>query len=626
MTVLCRPSLFIHGRFEVDPPTANNNNQSYILDSGAVALTASWAAKTDAEAMSALTTLQTMDDGTEDLPSYWNFYGSNGFKLVQAQVTGGFERDGTTPLSDDSVLGAQVDMAGHSGTGPVMFQLDPVDAISAQIICASLTLASGSDSVARLSAANPSRAHLRDLYPFRLPGTPDNTKVSATFQTTVDSGDVHITAGDSSSLQAFADALAEGRDLVFLYCLYNCGRPVHDAQQLAAAYARDERPNNPRTGDVIGRITTAPKGALRSQPAGRRLRAPAAQWLAAQPGPGAGARVLGPAYVEVDSTVEDHATLTLNTISTIPEVLNGSTVEKVDLGELIVGVSTSDGFRRLRSVAAETYAEYGRNAGCFAWPLTVAELKDVEANPLELRFGDSPLQADECEYLLATDDRNVCLDAGDTTTLEVRVTHLGRPAPGVDVIVGPWQSGMSAPGARATDGEDTGPGFAPWQSFRSTSAVVKIPMVTTDANGVASVEVQTGSAGSTMVVFWVRGTQSPPQDMSFFECDRCFYSGVRVLPDDSGLAAQEATWPTVYETVLRPYALLYPVMNEIFRLDDPEAVKGHADQILKVIDPAAWETTLYMPISRDLSRGRRDFLTRWLNTASDANRPTNEDN
>ena len=96
-----------------------------------------------------------------------------------------------------------------------------------------------------------------------------------------------------------------------------------------------------------------------------------------------------------------------------------------------------------------------------------------------------------------------------------------------------------------------------------------------------------------------------------------FYAGVRVMPDDdysSVPAERRLSWEFIYETVIRYYYLLYPAMSQVFPLNDEESMREAAKEIIERTDPRHWLSTQYMPMSRDLSAGKRKLLVDWANS------------
>jgi hypothetical protein len=55
------------------------------------------------------------------------------------------------------------------------------------------------------------------------------------------------------------------------------------------------------------------------------------------------------------------------------------------------------------------------------------------------------------------------------------------------------------------------------------------------------------------------------------------------------------------------------VMSLVRNLSDRNVVEAMADQLKFAVSLETFESTLYMPITRDLSAGKRRLLERWVN-------------
>ena len=96
---------------------------------------------------------------------------------------------------------------------------------------------------------------------------------------------------------------------------------------------------------------------------------------------------------------------------------------------------------------------------------------------------------------------------------------------------------------------------------------------------------------------------------------------MRVLPFDDELESKTPdsalTWPFIYANVLRTFDLIYPAMSQVRNLDSLPVVEGMAVQIKAAVALSTFESTLYMPITRDLSAGKRKLLQRFINLLPD---------
>jgi hypothetical protein len=93
-----------------------------------------------------------------------------------------------------------------------------------------------------------------------------------------------------------------------------------------------------------------------------------------------------------------------------------------------------------------------------------------------------------------------------------------------------------------------------------------------------------------------------------------FYINVRVLPADAqfdSVPDSQLTYQYIYENVLQYYYRLYPIMDRHMLLNNQQAVVNAAPILRQLVDQSNWNSTLYMPITRELSDGKRRLLQRW---------------
>ena len=104
------------------------------------------------------------------------------------------------------------------------------------------------------------------------------------------------------------------------------------------------------------------------------------------------------------------------------------------------------------------------------------------------------------------------------------------------------------------------------------------------------------------------GNGFPGETTSYYAVVRClgFDNALLSLPDS------QVNWKNTYEKVLQVYNLIYPEMSRIRDLSDLNVVKGMAEQILAATKyPANFEWTMFMPVTREMSAGKRNLLQRF---------------
>jgi hypothetical protein len=153
----------------------------------------------------------------------------------------------------------------------------------------------------------------------------------------------------------------------------------------------------------------------------------------------------------------------------------------------------------------------------------------------------------------------------------------------------------------------------------------KVSLFTTDQNGVATVGIAAQSPGFPVLAFFpFTGNTLPQPPASFNFLDDAFYTTVRVLPFDDQVPQQfldlwnstkdpTQAWEFIYNEILYVYDMLFNVMLEFVNLGSQTAVENNLSGIWSAIaQEAAVESTYAMPITRDLSEGKRVTLQLWI--------------
>jgi hypothetical protein len=99
------------------------------------------------------------------------------------------------------------------------------------------------------------------------------------------------------------------------------------------------------------------------------------------------------------------------------------------------------------------------------------------------------------------------------------------------------------------------------------------------------------------------------------------YMYVRTLPADSDIAALSPTWDNVYQRVLADWNAMAPCMDNWLMLNDPTQIKRFATIIKRLTDPANFESYYFMPVTRDMSSGKRALLYKFLDSPGDGKPP-----
>ena len=154
--------------------------------------------------------------------------------------------------------------------------------------------------------------------------------------------------------------------------------------------------------------------------------------------------------------------------------------------------------------------------------------------------------------------------------------------------------------------------------------------ITTDSNGIAKVTVTGVSPGFPTLRFYPDedGTADIVFSFNYLTAYVDFLAPIRVLPSEDNLKQQfvdqwnkvyqqkdsgQAIWDSfIYPQIFEIYYYLYPIMNKYMPLNNLTRIEGAVDQLIRLVSKAYQEeSTLAMPITRDMPQGRRAVLELW---------------
>jgi hypothetical protein len=599
MSVLSFPRLHLRGAMSWDPVVSNNDPAVYDEVAARARLAPGERVACFRERMIA----STVERGD------WNYFGTHRCALEGAHVSGGSLAPGDRgDLLDDGVRDAPVGLVGK------LVDIDPTG------ICSQLFFDD-------LAVGVPGRPHLRARPRRRMSSRwlnfgrnlirlPFAGHASAAWQTVFPTTDVEFRrTGESPLLTGLAAALEDPRarglvlrlstyrTLYFQNGLLNELEPAADLGQLQRLHERGLPVSNPAYSLVVGTLGVWFDGESESVPEGRRLFSAgpvpvrnAGGWLAAA----------GPAAAVYHRDLE---VLSLDLSNTVPELDRDA--EKADFGPLEVAVQTDEDVVGIGRIEPSAYDRPAYEAGAGIVDVDVSGHADVASllsrGRLLIRVdtptGRTALLTEQA-FAASCDDCNVYLDQDDSRTLVIRVRERGeRPSRPLSVLVATY--------AQAEEGI-------------VFSGVMTVLPVSQD--GTASLQVRGEQAGCRHLgytVFDGGAIPVPPATLPLATAD---FTSVRTLPFDDELEKttpdEALTFDFVYTTILSTYDAIAPRMSNILDLADAAAVRTFARRILEVVDPALFESSRYMPVTRDLSRGRRTLLRRFCTLRLTSPTPT----
>ncbi len=161
-------------------------------------------------------------------------------------------------------------------------------------------------------------------------------------------------------------------------------------------------------------------------------------------------------------------------------------------------------------------------------------------------------------------------------------------------------------------------GFLSGPDYPNGNVQVLTDQVTVPAGGQLTLNLTALRPGVSLIRFTDPSHSVSPN----FAWDNTDYAIVRILPFDDYSEVPDETinsWDYIYSEVFGFYSVLYPLMSKVIPWgpdgapNNPAEVKQFASQLLAFTDPSMWNTTIYMPITRDMSGGKRELLRRWCN-------------
>jgi len=627
MSVLSLPRVHFFGKCEWNPNTVNNSPAIY-NEATAEAI------KQEGVPFEHFVDWLIEPAGTQPNGS-WNVYGDHSVTFTNTTVvTCQPDSPQTDPLVGKSVA-IFGDMRGETATPARLVDVDPYGSTTSQIFYTSIVVGDHNvgftaQAACRMFSRWPS---LRNLGQLQIAGP-----MGVIWHTAAKAGDIQWFGVDQSpalqALQAAANSSATGnqgivmvfaayRTLYFQMASFN-GQRITNGTELCDAYKAGFTGGNPAESVIAGTIGVWEQNEIASAPVGRQLAAAAPVLPPTQRPPrlrvhqefGLTAAAqqptpvpLGPALVKIDC---ESNLVTLELIATFPE--KDASLAKVDLGSFQLQSRAADGsttsIGRALTPADYNQKAYEATAGIVDLQVSSAEIEAATNGTLELvQVGSSTVALAEEPITAETDQRGVYIDQTETQTITLNLYRQGEPATAAPIKVVVAQ--FTNQGNLITD---------EWALFvevvDSNGNPVPQNGTVTSSNGVVTLQVKSKQPGTCFLGFFPwEGDTAPTVPPAGFPDSDSFYAVCRTLPFDNQFASlppdQAVDWNFVYDNVLRNYNLVYPLMSTIINLGSESDVTQNKQGIAAAIQ-ANFSSTLAMPITREMSSGKRTLLLKYL--------------
>jgi hypothetical protein len=547
-------------------------------------------------------------DGTGN--GWWNPVGSGAFRLLGCKITSAHYSDGsnTTDPSEDPALGLFLAGA-NDRVAAKLVDLDPQWQGASQIWGLKVRLASQTNPALVEGSFRP--AAFRDLTFARVHTGNTDGDASSTFQSTIEE-------------VVWAEEAATSRVLRELRAL----SPSLSMRLMTFGYVG--RYGDPRfsMGRVCGVIGPALPNEPRTFVQGRRF-LPASRASSGQPMSWNG-------FNGFTGVIEGATPTLFLDLSNAIQLSDRSGIVR-DIGRLTVGVLKDPTVKEHDAVTASNFAPFGEinyraagwlfsTSGVASLTLTAEQLVAVRQAPLALA-AEQPMGSSFVAIRETVDGLFVRaeefvqrLDAPASVDITLHASAFGEPLAGAKVTFT-----LEPPALGVTGGGPDGPNppTAPTPVMGSPTNVLSFPeAMTTDANGRVILHIDARSPGSPrqyidgqvyLIDYELEGQTGLPEQL---------LENVVLHVRDAYSVPEKPAWDPDIKPIFTQYGNLYPIMSRrLLPLTDPVAVKSNL-KILQLAFSLDIQDPNYMPVTRDMSSGKRLAIQRWLRRLETEDDPT----
>jgi len=562
-------------------------------------------------------------------PGYWNYYGDMTFRFQDVLVNSVqvFDRrngiqifdiqngKGSTPF--DEIIGAELKMEDYYGKDwGVMIDVCPTMALYSQVFCDFLTLEKDGRKLLR---GKPCKASLRFLNFSRIINQFTIEAASGSFFCTIAIDDLD-NKDQEPLLHFFTQHLSNSVRLKGLFIRYNLFEVIEDQQP---NYQINREKSNPARATVAGSIAPWFEGEMKSITMGRQL-VPQTKIL-----PGCH---LGSVVCQVNS---EKSLVSIDMLGSIPEVREkrstGSnfSYKTYDLGKLRLKLIDEKGRQYIIGEITISDKDYGRGIFLRSGGMIDFSLRDhAEIDPLRLETGRLILEGmsrksvgdhgfkavllSEEPYMIASDQAGLYAEAGDDPEegyrsysekkepCRLRIFEKGQPLKeSIPIQVIEYRINVEG------------------------MQIQKIDLFSHDGEGIKDNQLlllPTNEAKNSIYFFTKALSFRSIENMQQEITRSGAFINFRVLPSpDFGryLDPSHSEYPatlsfqTLYEEIFQMYDLIYPISSTISPFNE-KAFRKAAPILKKLMHPGNWNSSTYMPSSRELSSMQYALFDKWL--------------
>ncbi|MFZ6779797.1 hypothetical protein ACO0LD_23440 [Undibacterium sp. Ji83W] len=569
MSILQTPRIHFKGQISWDPIVTNNYANFYNEDNAQTALTPTETMQQFRE--SAIESVKSPGGGN------WNPHGTHRVQFFNTSVSS--VDLGKGPVTTDKLCGAPAKLSA------MLVDLEPYGACTSQLFFDGISF--GIDGGCRIAAPCKQRFTARYINFQRNAEGIIAGVASVNWQTSFPKQGLHIDAHKSAALAALQLALQDS-DAQGLVVSFNAYCTVYfDDPGLATA---DDAATDAQFQLLRDKLI---KGGFQPNPARSQVVGTIGVWRKDEPMHEPGDRALLPVngaktFVAAAQARQGKGIMSVDLSNSVSET--GMDLKKEDLGTLQLFLTG-----KKDAIASINYDKYDRaayeaGAGIVTFDISKTNPADIEKGQLELHSSKYGLLLQESVLRLIPQTPNMYLDQGPAGNVKFQLYARGKPLHQVsDVTL--FQLYVRARGAPVK--KDPAP-----------------KNLKTDAQGVLNVSAD-ASVGNVYAYVPVPGKNAPALTQGL-DTQTNTYAYVRVLPADTAIAAMAPSWANVYKYVLINWNAMAPCMDNWLDLANPAQVHQYANILRRLTAPAAFETYLFMPVTRDMTAGQRSLLYKFL--------------
>ncbi len=316
-------------------------------------------------------------------------------------------------------------------------------------------------------------------------------------------------------------------------------------------------------------------------------------------------------YIDLGNSVptqSDHSTTPPSQSPTGPPV---------DVGTLAVAIVPAEGSPVTLGDYDYSLKAYLATAGVQEYALTEEQLSALADTPLGVIQTAGPSGAQPLGVLLQESPTGAYINStqpffrmnpGESCTVELVAQQFGEPAADQFIVLNFNNSAMQGQQPAIP------PAPAYWAVGVPASALDFPQSVVTGADGRVTFELTASDPGNPRQVIdgqvYGVGYSWSQDNLRDFPADSNNF--ISVLVFDS--FKKEPTWANIQPFMLQ-YATLYPFMDSIFMLSDPEVYRQNIQAFKRVLSLPLTDPG-YMPVTRDMSGDKRQTLLDWLNNGA----------